>query len=91
MTQCITSYQAKYFAHSLTRRLPANDGAKFTATLQDARVDLTPHQIGAALFAFKSPLSKLGMSILLTLSVVSLFSTSASTYFSLTFLHNQLF
>ena len=33
MTQCITSYQAKYFAHSLTRRLPANDGAKFTATL----------------------------------------------------------
>ena len=58
MTQCITSYQAKYFAHSLTRRLPANDGAKFTATLQDARVDLTPHQIDAALFAFKSPLSK---------------------------------
>lgn len=58
MAQCITSYQAKYFAHSLTRRLPANDGAKFTATLQDARVDLTPHQIDAALFAFKSPLSK---------------------------------
>ena len=58
MVQCITSYQAKYFAHSLTRRLPANDGAKFTATLQDARVDLTPHQIDAALFAFKSPLSK---------------------------------
>ena len=56
MAQCITSYQAKYFAHSLTRRLPANDGAKFTATLQDARVDLTPHQIDAALFAFKSPL-----------------------------------
>ncbi len=42
MAQCITSYQAKYFAHSLTRRLPANDGAKFTATLQDACVDLTP-------------------------------------------------
>ncbi len=38
MTQCITSYQAKYFVHSLTRRLPANDGAKFTATLQDARM-----------------------------------------------------
>ena len=56
MAQSITSYQAKYFAHSLTRRLPANDGAKFTATLQDARVDLTPHQIDAALFAFKSPL-----------------------------------
>lgn len=58
MIERISSYQAKYFAHSLTRRLPANDGAKFTATLQDARVDLTPHQIYAALFAFKSPLSK---------------------------------
>lgn len=58
MAERITSYQAKFFAHSLTRRLPANDGAKFTATLQDARVDLTPHQIDAALFAFKSPLSK---------------------------------
>lgn len=54
----ITSYQAKYFANLLTRRLPANDNAKLTATLQDARVDLTPHQIEAALFAFKSPLSK---------------------------------
>lgn len=54
----LTSYQAKYFAHSLTRRMPANDGAKLTATLQDARVDLTPHQIDAALFAFKSPLSQ---------------------------------
>lgn len=54
----ITSYQAKYLANVLTRRLPANDTAKLTATLQDARVDLTPHQIEAALFAFKSPLSK---------------------------------
>ena len=53
----ITSYQAKYLANALTRRLPANDTAKLTATLQDARVDLTPHQIAAALFAFKSPLS----------------------------------
>ncbi len=58
MYQGITSYQAKYFAFSITRRLPANDGAKLTATLQDARVDLTPHQIDAALFAFKSPLSQ---------------------------------
>ena len=46
----ITSYQAKYLANALTRRLPANDTAKLTATLQDARVDLTPHQIAAALF-----------------------------------------
>lgn len=54
----ITDYQAKYIANLLTRRLPANDVGKLTATLQDAQVDLTPHQVEAALFAFKSPLSK---------------------------------
>ena len=54
----LTSYQAKYLANYLTRRLPANDINKLTASLQDAQVDLTPHQVEAALFAFKSPLSK---------------------------------
>ena len=54
----ITTYQAKYLANYLTRRLPANDINKLTASLQDAQVDLTPHQVEAALFAFKSPLSK---------------------------------
>jgi ERCC4-related helicase len=54
----ITDFQAKYFAHELTRRLPANDIGKFTASLQDAQVDMNPHQVEAALFAFKSPLSK---------------------------------
>ncbi len=54
----ITDYQAKYFAHQLTRRLPANDIGKFTASLQDAQVDMNPHQVEAALFAFQSPLSK---------------------------------
>lgn len=53
----ITSCQAKYFANYLMRRLPANDLGKLTASLHDAQVDLTPHQIEAALFAFKSPLS----------------------------------
>ena len=54
----ITTHQAKYIANYLTRRLPANDINKLTASLQDAQVDLTPHQVEAALFAFKSPLSK---------------------------------
>ena len=54
---CITPYHAKYFAHFLTRRLPANNLDKLTASLHDAQVDLTPHQIDAALFAFKSPMS----------------------------------
>lgn len=54
---CITPYHAKYFAHFLTRRLPSNNLDKLTASLHDAQVDLTPHQIDAALFAFKSPMS----------------------------------
>lgn len=54
----ITAIHAKYFAYELTRRRPSNDIGKFTASLQDAQVDLNPHQVEAALFAFKSPLSK---------------------------------
>lgn len=56
--QEITPYHAKYFAFELTRLRPSNDLNKLTASLQDAQVDLNPHQIEAALFAFKSPLSK---------------------------------
>jgi SNF2 family DNA or RNA helicase len=54
----ITTYHAKYYAHELTRKHSANDLGKLTASLQDAQVDLNPHQVEAALFAFKSPLSK---------------------------------
>src|SRR5690606_1410841 len=54
----LSAYHAKYFAYDLTRQLPANDIGKLTASLQDAQVDLNPHQVEAALFAFKSPLSK---------------------------------
>lgn len=54
----LTNYQAKFLSHELTRQLPANSLGKFTASLQDAQVDLNPHQIDAALFAFQSPLSQ---------------------------------
>lgn len=54
----LTQYHAKYFAHELTKKRPANDLGKLTASLQDAQVDLNPHQVDAALFAFQSPLSK---------------------------------
>lgn len=54
----LTPFQAKYFAYELTRRRPSGDIGKLTASLQDAQVDLNPHQVDAALFAFKSPLSK---------------------------------
>ena len=53
-----TKYHAKYFAHQLTKKCASNNLEKFATTLLDAQVDLNPHQIDAALFAFKSPLSK---------------------------------
>ena len=54
----LTDYHAKYFAHELTRRRPSDSVEKFAAALADAQVDLNPHQVDAALFAFRSPLSK---------------------------------
>lgn len=49
--------QAKYIATDLVRRKASSDLDAFTQTLQDARVDLNPHQVESALFAFRSPLS----------------------------------
>jgi SNF2 family DNA or RNA helicase len=53
----LTAYHAKYFAHDLTRRA-TNGIDRLSMSLFDAAVDLNPHQIEAALFALKSPLSK---------------------------------
>ena len=53
-----TEYHAKLYAHELSRRHSVADAGKLAATLLDAQVDLNPHQVEAALFAFKSPLSK---------------------------------
>lgn len=54
----ITAFHAKYFAYELTRRHQPNDIGRLSQSLFDASVDLNPHQIDAALFALKSPLSK---------------------------------
>lgn len=54
----ITDYHAKYFAYELTKRCSSNSLEKLSSTLSNAQVDLNPHQIEAALFAFRSPLSK---------------------------------
>ncbi len=54
----MTSYHAKYLAHELTRRCPSDSLQKLAASLADAQVDLNPHRIDAALFAFRSPLSR---------------------------------
>jgi len=54
----LSSYHAKYYAYELTKRCPSDSVGKLAASLADAQVDLNPHQIDAALFAFRSPLSK---------------------------------
>ncbi|MFH1887933.1 MAG: SNF2-related protein [Pseudomonadota bacterium] len=52
-----TPYHAKYFAHELTRQ--GGVGVeRLSRSLFDACVDLNPHQIEAALFAIRSPISK---------------------------------
>ena len=53
-----TAYHSKLYAHELLRRCPSDSVERFTAALMDSQVDLNPHQVDAALFAFRSPLSK---------------------------------
>lgn len=54
----ITKYHAKYFANELLRIKEYNNDDKISNALFNAKVDLNPHQVESALFAFKSPLSK---------------------------------
>ena len=54
----ITAFHAKYYAHELSRRFPTDSDEKLAGAVASAQVDLNPHQVDAALFAFQSPLSK---------------------------------
>ena len=54
----ISSIQLKYYAWDIAHKKSVSDDSRFTGVLSEARVDLNPHQVEAALFAFKSPLSK---------------------------------
>src|SRR6202795_3733897 len=54
----ITDYHTKYFAYELTKRCASDSVEKLASVLADAQVDLNPHQVEAALFAFRSPFSK---------------------------------
>jgi SNF2 family DNA or RNA helicase len=56
--QMITDFHAKLFANELLRRCSADSVERIPATLMGSQVDLNPHQVDAALFAFRSPLSK---------------------------------
>lgn len=53
-----TPYHSKYYAHALTRKYSAHQLEKLSQSILSASVDLNPHQIDAALFAFRSPLSR---------------------------------
>ncbi len=53
-----THYHAKYLAHLLLKRGGSDRMERLAGTMRDAKIELTPHQIEAALFAFRSPLSR---------------------------------
>ena len=54
----LTPYHAKYFAWELTKRSPSGTVERLAGAIASAQVDLNPHQVDAALFAFQSPLAK---------------------------------
>ena len=53
-----TPFHSKYFAYELTKRCSSDSLEKLAGAVAGAQVDLNPHQVDAALFAFRSPLSK---------------------------------
>jgi len=53
-----TPYHARYFAHELTRQHGPGGQDRLSMALFDACVDLNPHQIDAAAFALRNPVSK---------------------------------
>lgn len=54
----ISKYHAKYYANLLTQQAVGDSIDSISQSLLNAAVDINPHQIEAALFAFKSPFTK---------------------------------
>ena len=54
----ITNYHSKYIASDLIRRRASDSSDRLAVAVAGAQVDMNPHQVDAALFAFASPLSK---------------------------------
>jgi superfamily II DNA or RNA helicase len=54
----LTPHQSQYFAWLLTRRAAGDSVESLASTLVDSQVDLNPHQVEAALFACRNPLSR---------------------------------
>ncbi|MFH1834130.1 MAG: DEAD/DEAH box helicase [bacterium] len=53
-----TNHHAQYWAHALTLRGTPDTVEHLSRAISNARVDLNPHQVEAALFALRSPLSQ---------------------------------
>ena len=53
-----TAHHAQYWAYALTLKSSADTVESLSRTISNARVDLNPHQVEAALFALRSPLSR---------------------------------
>lgn len=53
-----TPYHSQYWALSLTRKPGGESFDRLAHSIASAKVDLNPHQVDAALFAVRSPLSK---------------------------------
>ncbi|SBV37648.1 SNF2-related protein [uncultured Stenotrophomonas sp.] len=54
----LTPHQSQYIAWLLTRRTAGDTVDALASTLVDSQVDLNPHQVDAALFACRNPLSR---------------------------------
>lgn len=54
----MTDFHSKFYAYELTKRCAADSAEKLAGALVDAQVELNPHQVDAALFAFRSPLAR---------------------------------
>ena len=52
-----TAYHSQYWAHALTLRGYGGSVESLSRSIANARVDLNPHQVDAALFALRSPLT----------------------------------
>jgi adenine-specific DNA-methyltransferase len=53
-----TAYHSAYWAHALTLQGPPGTMENLSRSMANARVDLNPHQVDAALFAVRSPFTK---------------------------------
>jgi adenine-specific DNA-methyltransferase len=53
-----TNYHSQYWAHALALKNASGTLEGLSRSIASARVDLNPHQVDAALFAVRSPLSK---------------------------------